>query len=98
MADYILNDERIAQTAATTMNQYDTAIAQLQAIRTELTNLTADGYNTPAAKADFIPFVEEFFRGYEPVVEGLKGISTFVKSVGDGFTQLDRDLGASLRG
>ncbi|QDY79432.1 WXG100 family type VII secretion target [Streptomyces qinzhouensis] len=98
MADYIVNDERLNQTAASTMNQYDTAIAQLQAIRTELTNLTSDGYNTPAAKADFLPFCEDFFRGYDSVVQGLQGISKYVKGVGDGFSQLDRDLGASLRG
>ncbi|MEW1552034.1 WXG100 family type VII secretion target [Streptomyces tsukubensis] len=98
MADYIVNDEKLNQTAASTMNQYDTAIAQLQAIQTELRALAADGYNTPHAKSDFIPFVDEFFRGYDSVVQGLVGISKYVKAVGDGFSQLDRDLGASLRG
>ncbi|MEU9605583.1 WXG100 family type VII secretion target [Streptomyces sp. NPDC048057] len=98
MADYIVNDEKLNQTAANTMNQYDVAIAQLQAIQTELRGLVSDGYNTPAAKTDFVDFCEQFFKGYDSVVQGLQGVSKYVKGVGDGFAQLDRDLGASLRG
>ncbi|MGW1717358.1 hypothetical protein [Streptomyces sp. NPDC002156] len=98
MADYIVNDEKTAATAATTMNEYDIAIAQLQKIKTDLDTLTEDGYNTPAAQKDFKPFVEDFMASYKQVTEGLTGISAFVKSVGDGFQKLDTDMGASLRG
>ncbi|UIX31055.1 hypothetical protein [Streptomyces sp. GQFP] len=98
MADYIVNDEKTAAAAASTMNEYDIAIAQLRKIKTDLDTLTQDGYNTPSARNDFQPFVEEFMGSYEKVTEGLTGISAYVKAVGDGFNKLDTDMGASLRG
>ncbi|MEU6253462.1 WXG100 family type VII secretion target [Streptomyces sp. NPDC047043] len=96
MADYIVNDEKTSATASSTMNEYDTAVAQLEKIKRDLDALTEDGYNTPAAKTKFKPFVEDFSKGYRSVVEGLTGISKYVDGVGKGFNQLDSDMGNSL--
>ncbi|MER5768555.1 hypothetical protein [Streptomyces sp. NPDC001985] len=98
MAEFIVNDERTAQVAASTLNMYDTAIVQLQTIKQELDNLTEDGYRTPASKRDFQPFVQTYNDNYLQVIEGLAGISKFLDGVGKGFAQLDTDLGASLTG
>lgn len=98
MADYIVNDEKTAAAAASTMNEYDIAVAQLQKIKTDLDNLTQDGYNTPGAREYFQPFVGDFMGSYQQVTEGLTGISAYVKAVGDGYGKLDTDLGSSLRG
>ncbi|KAK1177400.1 hypothetical protein B7755_004045 [Streptomyces sp. NBS 14/10] len=96
MADYLINDEKTTSCASTTMNEFDTAVAQLEKIKRDLDNLTEDGYNTPAAKTRFKPFVEDFCKGYRSVVDGLTGISKYVDGVGKGFSQLDKDMGDSL--
>ncbi|MFL9680708.1 MULTISPECIES: hypothetical protein [Streptomyces] len=98
MADYIVNDEKTAAAALQTMNEYDIAIAQLNKIKADLDALTADGYNTPSAQRDFKPFVEEYTANYGKVTEGLTGISEYIKKYGEGMTQFDTDMGASLRG
>ncbi|MER8236350.1 hypothetical protein [Streptomyces sp. NPDC094049] len=98
MADYIVNDEKTASAAAQTMNEYDIAVAQLIKIKADLDALTADGYNTPSAQRDFKPFVEEYTANYTKVTEGLTGISNYIKKYGEGMTQFDTDMGASLRG
>ncbi|MCX4984696.1 WXG100 family type VII secretion target [Streptomyces sp. R-07] len=98
MADYIVNDEKTASAAQQTMNEYDIAVAQLNKIKTDLDALTADGYNTPSAQRDFRPFVEEYTSNYGKVTEGLTGISEYIKKYGEGMTQFDSDMGASLRG
>ncbi|MEU6196713.1 WXG100 family type VII secretion target [Streptomyces sp. NPDC047061] len=96
MADYIVNDEKTAASAASTMNEYDTAVAQLEKIARDLHALTEDGYNTPGAKKYFLPFVDEFKQHYQQVVDGLTGISKYVDGVGKGFNQLDDSMGSSL--
>ncbi|MFG2939415.1 WXG100 family type VII secretion target [Streptomyces sp. NPDC090075] len=96
MADYIVNDEKTSAASANTMNEYQTAVAQLQKIAADLQALTEDGYNTPAAKKYFLPFVDEFRQHYLQVIDGLTGISKFLDGVGQGFNQLDEDMGSSL--
>ncbi|MGW1024044.1 WXG100 family type VII secretion target [Streptomyces sp. NPDC002577] len=96
MADYLVNDEKTAATASTTMNEYDIAKAQLTKIKGDLDALTADGYNTPSAKDKFQPFVEEFMNSYNQVTDGLTGISDYVRKYGEAIAQLDSDMGNSL--
>ncbi|MEU6351969.1 WXG100 family type VII secretion target [Streptomyces sp. NPDC047072] len=97
MANYLIDDQKMAGTAATTMNEYDIAKAQLAKIKADLDALTADGYNTPSAQTDFKPFVEEFTGTYTQVMEGLTGISNYVKKYGEAMVQMDSDMGSSLR-
>ncbi|MEU9317366.1 hypothetical protein [Streptomyces sp. NPDC048295] len=97
MADYIVNDEKTSAAASQTMNEYEIAVAQLNKIKSDLDALTADGYNTPSAKSDFQPFVQEYTDNYGKVTEGLTGISEYIKKYGEGMTQFDSEMGASLR-
>jgi uncharacterized protein YukE len=96
MPDFHVKSEATEATSATMTNEYDTALAQLQKIKSDIDILLADGYRTPAAEAQFRPFFDSFAQGYNQVVEGLPGISQYVKSVGQGFSDLDSQLGSSL--
>ncbi|MDX3072422.1 WXG100 family type VII secretion target [Streptomyces sp. NPDC088354] len=96
MPQFDVKTEITDSTSATVTNEYDQAIAQLRKIKTDIDNLLADGYRTPAAETKFRPFFESFHKGYNDVIEGLPGISQYVKSVGEGFTETDTQLGNSL--
>jgi WXG100 family type VII secretion target len=96
MPDFAVNSEETSTTAQSLLGDFGDLQQKLQDVRNKVTNLLASGYRTPAAKAKFEPFFEQFSKGFEQTTNGLEGMAKYVKSVGDAFQQADESLGSSL--
>ena len=96
MPDYRVNSDETASTSQALLNDFSQLQDKLTEVRNKIDALLADGYSTPAAQQRFAPFVENFARGFDQVNQGLEGIGTYVRSVGEAFTQTDDQLGTSL--
>lgn len=98
MPTFFVDSDRTEQSSTFMQNKYDEALELLAQVKADVDALCAEGYKTEASERDFRPFVDQFNQSYTGVSEGLRGISQYVKGVGDAFTQTDESLGQSLRG
>jgi WXG100 family type VII secretion target len=96
MPDFTVNSDETASTAQSLLTDFGQLQDKLQEVRTKVTNLLNSGYRTPAAQAKFVPFFEQFCKGFEQTSNGLEGMAKYVKGVGDAFQQADESLGSSL--
>jgi len=96
MPDFAVNSEETAQTSQQLLSDFSQLQDKLTDVKGKVQNLLSQGYRTPAAQAKFSPFFDEFSKGFEQVNQGLQGIGTYVKAVGDAFSQTDSDLGSKL--
>lgn len=96
MPDYAVNSDQTSQTSASLLNDFSQLQDKLVDVRGKVQNLLSQGYRTPAAQQRFQPFFDEFAKGFDQVNQGLQGIGTYVRSVGDAFDSTDQDLGSRL--
>ena len=96
MPDFAVNSDETAQTSAALLNDFSQLQDKLTEVRGKVQNLLAQGYRTPAAQQKFQPFFDEFAKGFDQVNQGLHGIGTYVRSVGEAFASVDQDLGSRL--
>lgn len=98
MPDYKVNSDRTGETSSQLQSDFGQLQDKLTEVKGKVSNLLADGYDTPRAKSDFQPFFDEFTKGFDQVNQGLDGISKYVKSVGDTFDGADQSTGQQLSG
>ncbi|GHH88958.1 hypothetical protein GCM10018793_70500 [Streptomyces sulfonofaciens] len=96
MPDYKVNSDETASTSQALLNDFQQCVDKLNEVKGKISQLLANGYQTPAAQQKFQPFFDEFAKGFDQVNQGLQGIGQYVKSVGDAFSQTDDQLGANL--
>jgi WXG100 family type VII secretion target len=96
MPEFAVNSDETSSTSQSMLGDFSELQAKLQDVRTKVAGLLASGYRTPAAKAKFEPYFEQFAKGFEQTNSGLEGMAKYVKGVGDAFQQADESLGSSL--
>jgi WXG100 family type VII secretion target len=70
----------------------------LKALKKYVENLVRDGYVTQKSSKDFEESFNEFEKGASQTIEGLEGMGDFLSSAADGFEDLDKKLGDSIKG
>ncbi|QIQ06462.1 WXG100 family type VII secretion target [Streptomyces liangshanensis] len=96
MPNFAVNSDETASASASLLNDFTSLQDKLTEVRGRVNQLLSQGYSTPAAQQKFQPFFEEFAKGFQQVNEGLQGISQYVKSVGEAFSQTDEQLGSNI--
>ncbi|MFF2523353.1 WXG100 family type VII secretion target [Streptomyces liangshanensis] len=96
MPNFAVNSDETASASASLLNDFTSLQDKLTEVRGRINQLLSQGYSTPAAQQKFQPFFEEFAKGFQQVNEGLQGISQYVKSVGEAFSQTDEQLGSNI--
>lgn len=86
-------------------SQADKLTSAQQEIDSYLTNLkgqvdglVAGGFVTDTASGSFQTSYEEFTSGAKKTIEGLEGMSQFLKKAAETFRNVDTELGSALKG
>ena len=96
MPDYKVNSDETASTSQALMSDFGQLQDKLTEVKGKITSLLSNGYSTPAAQQKFQPFFDEFAKSFDQMNQSLQGIGTYVKSVGDAFSDADSQLGSNL--
>lgn len=68
---------------------------QLQALKTLITQLTSDGFVTSQGSGAYAASYEQFDLGATNAVNGLVGLSNFLRQTAQRLEQQDRDIAAA---
>lgn len=71
--------------------------SKLSELKRIVDNLVAEGFQTDKASGSFQTSYEEFTTGATKTVQGLEGLSSFLKSSADAFQQVDDQLSSAIR-
>ena len=98
MPVYRVSKDNTDSTSSSLRSDVQDLVSKLTEVDGRIKALLADGYETPEAERTFGPFFEEYKKNYNGVKDGLEGIAAYLKGVGDGFDETDKQLAKSLAG
>lgn len=83
----------------TRLSSGQTEIEQkLSELKKLVDNLIAEGFQTDKASGAFQTSYDEFTTGATKTIQGLEGLSSFLKSSADAFDQVDQQLSSAIKG
>jgi uncharacterized protein YukE len=96
MATYHVQTEDIQESASWLNQNMETLLDGMRQAKTKIDDLIQGGYNTPAAQSKFGPYFDEYKSSVDQTLQGMEGISEYLKQVGVAFEQTDSETGNSL--
>jgi uncharacterized protein YukE len=96
MATYHVSTEDIQESSSWLQQNMQTLLDGMTQAKSKIDGLIANGYNTPGAQAKFGPFFDEYKRSVDQTLEGMTGISEYLKQVGTAFEDTDTQTANSL--
>lgn len=98
MANLNVSYDEIDAVAADLQTGQGEANDLLDALKGKVDALVASGFQTDQASGQFEASYEEFTSGVKQVLEGLEGMSGYLKNVAETLAEVDEQLAAGLRG
>ncbi|GLZ81188.1 hypothetical protein Afil01_59950 [Actinorhabdospora filicis] len=92
MPEFYIDSAETESTSASLQSKFHDLVNTINMAKSDVDALIANGYKTPAAEQKFGPYFAEFHQGVQKVLEGLDGISQYVKAVGTAFEGTDTEL------
>lgn len=86
----------VEQTSSTMVASQQDMESQLAQLTARITALTQSGFRTELASPRFQQFYEEWNTGARQVIEGLTGMSTYLRTVVARHQELDQTLSAGV--
>jgi WXG100 family type VII secretion target len=71
---------------------------RLQALQRKIQQLISDGYVTDKSSVAFGQSYDEFNRGVTQTVQGLEGLSSYLKKASQTLSETDQSLASGLQG
>ncbi|MFI1393702.1 WXG100 family type VII secretion target [Streptomyces sp. NPDC020681] len=97
MAGKISIDPTEIEEAATWLrNQKEQLQQSLQEADTKMADVVAAAYSTPGSETKFKPYWDEYNTGTKNAIEGLEGVSSFLKAVAEAFVGTDDQTAGSI--
>lgn len=91
-----IDPEEIEEAAAWLRNQKESLQQALREADTKMADVVAAAYSTPGSETKFKPYWEEYNTGTKDAIEGLEGVSAFLKAVADAFVSTDDQTAGSI--
>jgi uncharacterized protein YukE len=91
-----IDPEAINEAAAYVRNQKEMLQQGLHEVDSKMADIVAAAYNTPGAEKKFKPYWDEYNNGTKNAIEGLEGVSSFLKSVSEAFVSTDDQTAGSI--
>lgn len=86
----------IEEAATWLRNQKDLMQQSLEEANTKMDEVVSAAYATPESETKFRPFWEEYKRGTQDAIEGLQGVSEFLRKVSEAFVETDTQTASGL--
>ena len=98
MSDVSVGYEGMDGAASQLQTAQENMVEQLQSLRSMIDNLVGGEFRTRLASPRFQASYEEWTSGAQQMLQGLEGMSGFLKQAVGGFQQLDTDLQSGASG
>lgn len=92
MANVNVTYEEMRDAAGKLKSGEDEIRGKLENLHSMIQNLINEGYVTDSSSKKFNENYEEFNTGVNKTIEGLDGMSQYLKAAADAFQQADEDL------
>jgi WXG100 family type VII secretion target len=92
MANVNVTYEEMRDAANKLKSGEDEIRSKLESLHSMIQNLINEGYVTDSSSKKFNDNYEEFNTGVNKTIEGLDGMSQYLKAAADAFQQADEDL------
>lgn len=91
-----ISPDDIRDAATWLQNQKEQMQHSLQEANTKMDEVVSAAYATPGSETKFRPYWEEYKSGTHDAIEGLHGVSEFLKQVADAFVDTDDQTSGSI--
>lgn len=91
-----ISPEEMRDAATWLQNQREQMQQSLHEANTKMEEMVEAAYATPGSDTKFRPFWEEYKNGTQKAIEGLHGVSEFIKQVADAFVDTDDQTSSSI--
>jgi WXG100 family type VII secretion target len=98
MANVNVTYQELSDTASKLSNGQADIEGKLSELKGSVDQLIAAGFQTDKASGAFASAYDEFTSGATKTIEGLEGMSKFLKAAADAFTQVDDQLSSAIKG
>ncbi|BDH09486.1 MULTISPECIES: WXG100 family type VII secretion target [Streptomyces] len=91
-----ISPDEMREAATWLQNQKEQMQQSLHEANTKMDEMVEAAYSTPGAESKFRPYWEEYKNGTQNAIEGLHGVSEFIKQVADAFVDTDDQTSGSI--
>jgi uncharacterized protein YukE len=91
-----IDPAEIEEAAAWLRNQKEMMQQSLQEADSKMADVVAAAYSTPGSETKFKPYWDEYNTGTKQAIEGLEGVSEFLKAVAEAFVSTDDQTAGSI--
>lgn len=89
MGNIKISPDEMREASTWLQNQKELMQQSLHEANTKMDEMVEAAYATPGSESKFRPYWEEYKNGTEKAIEGLQGVSEFIKQVADAFVDTD---------
>ena len=98
MANVNVTYQELTDTATKLTTGQSDIEGKLTELKKAVDQLINAGFQTDKASGAFASSYEEFTTGAKQTIQGLEGMSQFLKASADAFTQVDDQLSSAIKG
>ncbi|MEU7636871.1 MULTISPECIES: WXG100 family type VII secretion target [unclassified Streptomyces] len=91
-----ISPEEMREASTWLQHQKELMQQSLHEANTKMDEMVEAAYATPGSESKFRPFWEEYKNGTEKAIEGLQGVSEFIKQVADAFVDTDDQTSGAI--
>ncbi|GFE38797.1 WXG100 family type VII secretion target [Streptomyces sioyaensis] len=91
-----ISPDEMREASTWLQNQKELMQQSLHEANTKMDEMVEAAYATPGSESKFRPYWEEYKNGTEKAIEGLQGVSEFIKQVADAFVDTDDQTSGSI--
>ncbi|MFH8472430.1 WXG100 family type VII secretion target [Streptomyces sp. NPDC018000] len=91
-----ISPEEMREASIWLQHQKELMQQSLHEANTKMDEMVEAAYSTPGSETKFRPFWEEYKNGTDKAIEGLQGVSEFIKQVADAFVDTDDQTSGSI--
>ena len=91
-----ISPDEMREASTWLQNQKELMQQSLHEANTKMDEKVEAANATPGSESKFRPYWEEYKNGTEKAIEGLQGVSEFIKQVADAFVDTDDQTAGSI--
>lgn len=91
-----ISPDEMREAANWLQNQMEQMQQSLHEANTKMEQMVETAYATPGSETKFRPYWEEYKNGTHNAIEGLHGVSEFIKQVAEAFVDTDDQTAGAI--